>query len=453
MKRKWLKRTLVLLLCIAFPCHWALSSIGDRPGVIKDVDFAQIYFGVRCLIDHQDPYDGEAPLRAFDASGLRFPANPPENLRINRITIAQAMYLPTGFLVLAPFALAPWAIAHMVWFWVMAGLLALAGLLAWDLASDAPFLAGWMTGFILLNSVMVLLVANPAGIAVPLCIIAAWCFLKGRLGPVGVALLAAGLVIKPQDAGLLWLYFLLAGGPGRKRAWQTLGVAAVLGTCAAVWIAPIAPRWLPELRRNIHLEFVPGGIDNLNPFGAASSQFDPVISMQNTLRVLRDAPGFYGPGTLIVTGLVVLAWALVIARKRSSSRRILLALAATSVLTLLPSYHRNHDAKLLLMMIPACTLLWAGGGVRRWVALGLTWAAILVTSDMPVIGSIVAMGILRPTAATPGGKLLLLALHPAPLVLLAAGCFYLWAFIYFEPRTADASLPVNAGEAQAAAAG
>lgn len=442
MTRMWLKRVVVLALCIAFSCHWALSSHWDGPEEIANVDFAQIYFGVRSSLDHHDPYDGESPLRAFDASGLRFPTKPPADPKTDRAVMAQAMYLPSGFLVLAPFALAPWAVAQAVWFWLITGLLVVAGLLMWDLAGDAPVLAGCLAGFMLLNSVMVLILGNPAGVVAPLCVIAAWCFWKERFGFLGVALLAVSLAIKPQDAGFVWLYFVLAGGAGRKRAWQTLAVTAVLGLCSVIWIAPVSPHWIAELGRNIRVEMAPGGVNNPDPFGALGTGFDPVISMQNTFRVFRDDASFYRAASFGLIGIFVLAWGAAVARKRVQGRGALLALAATSALTMLPSYHRDHDAKLLMLMIPACAMLWAGGGARRWWALGMTWAAIAVTSDMPVIGLIVAGGILRPSRVALGGKLMLAALQPQAVVLLAAGCFYLWAFWrYEEPERAVGALP------------
>jgi len=59
------------------------------------------------------------------------------------------------------------------------------------------------------------------------------------------------LGIKPHDAGLVWLYFLLAGGIYLKRALQTLLVTAVLGLVTIAWVTPIAPHWMQELHSNL----------------------------------------------------------------------------------------------------------------------------------------------------------------------------------------------------------
>jgi hypothetical protein len=452
MKRKWLKRALVLMVCIAFSCRWAISSHNRHAGVFTDGDFAQLYFDARCAIDHLDAYDGQSPLRELEADGLKFGTPSTPDVQAQRAAVALADYPPTTMFVLAPFTLLRYESADAAWFWLTSALLVLAALSMLDLAEDAPLVAGCMAGFVLLNSVMVLLVRNPAGVVAPFCVIAAWCLIRRRFGPVAVVLMSLSLLIKPQDAGFIWLYFLLAGGTMRRRAWQMLALTVVLGVCAVVWIEPASPHWMPEMHKNIETLAARGGISDPGPAGRPFAGFDPIISVQTTAAILRDDPRFYDSMSYVIGGGLIMAWGVAVLRKRATREGALLALAAASILTILPVYHRTNDAKLLLLMIPACAMLWAGGGVRRWVALALTSAAIFVTSDMPVIGSIVAMEMLRPTAATPGGKLLLLALHPQPLALLAAGCFYLWAFIHFE-QGADARLPVDAGEARVAVAG
>ena len=66
------------------------------------------------------------------------------------------------------------------------------------------------------------------------------------------------------------------------------------------------------------------------------------------------------------------------------------------------------------------------------MALILTGAAIFVTSDLPdLLLSKLQSGI-PATPSTAGGKLELLIEHPAPLILLAAGCFYLWVYIRYQ---------------------
>src|SRR6185437_82752 len=79
---------------------------------------------------------------------------------------------------------------------------------------------------------------------------------------------------------------------------------------------------------------------------------------------------------------------------------------------------------------PACAALWAGKGAARWIALTLTSAAIVVTSDIPLLVLTIATRNLPTYPATVSAKLLdLVLLQPVPLILLATGCFYLWLFV------------------------
>jgi hypothetical protein len=135
--------------------------------------------------------------------------------------------LPTTFIVIAPFAMLPWGPAHVLWMTLTAVSLILAAFLVWNLgASYAPNLSLFLICILLANCQMVFYGGNAAGIVIGLCVVAVWCFLRERFVLAGVLCLAISLAIKPHDAGLVWLYFLLAGGVYRKRALQTLLVTA-----------------------------------------------------------------------------------------------------------------------------------------------------------------------------------------------------------------------------------
>lgn len=448
-------RILVLFLCVGFSYLLAAGIRGDAHGAVKAVDFASVYYAARCGLQHKDAYDPETVLREFDADGGKLPNTRPGEDRIARDVITKVFYPPTALLLAFPLALLPWNAALTAWMSLVAGLMVAVAFLMWDLAGGAPVAAGVMTCFMLLNCVLLLLVGNPAGVAVPACVIAAWCIFKERFAGAGVVLLAIALVVKPHDAGFVWLYFLLAGGAGRKRAWQALMVAALVGAFSLAWIAPSSPHWIQEEHNNIASYGVRGGGDDPGPTGLSYAGPFPIISMQNAVSTLSNDPNFYDPLSYGIVGGVILWWMVAVLRKRPTRNGALLALAAVSCLTLLVGYHRPHDAKLLLLAIPACAVLWAGGGAKRWVALGLTGTAIFVTSDFPLFFLSAAQDHLAISDATFSGKLALLLLHPAPLVLLAAACFYLWIYVRHKPveieavadleaslgRTSEAALP------------
>jgi hypothetical protein len=423
-------RIMILAICVALPSLWAASIRSEGNGAGGAVDFAQVYYGSRCVANHKDPYDGHSPLGELEAEGGRIP----ESAVRARVIMSLAVYLPTALFVLAPLGIMSWPAAIAIWAGLIAALLAVAAMLVWDLGADAADLSGLAVIFVLLNSVFLLAVGNPVGIVVPFCVIAVWCFLNHRFEMVGVVLLALSLVLKPHDAGFLWLYFLLAGGVARKRALQTLAVVAALSICTLIWIRPVSPHWVRELRGNISAVQARGGTQDPGQSGLDTGDFIPNISLESSFSILKDEPQFYYLATYLLTGALMLIWILAVLRKRPTAEGALLALAAVSALTMLPVYHLTYDAKLLLLMIPACSVLWAARGPKRWVALGLTSAAIFVTSDIPVIRLAVLAERLHVSASTLSGKLELLLLQPAPLVLLAAGCFYLWVYIRYEPE-------------------
>src|ERR1035441_24793 len=97
----------------------------------------------------------------------------------------------------------------------------------WDLgAKHAPILSACLIGFLLANSESVFVTGNTAGMVVGLCLVGAWCFLENRFLAAGVLCMAISLAIKPHDAGLVWLFFFVAGGVYRKRALETLILTA-----------------------------------------------------------------------------------------------------------------------------------------------------------------------------------------------------------------------------------
>lgn len=435
---------MILALCIGLPAIWAGAIRGNAPGIVRSGDFGQIYRSSQYVARHIDPYSDEARLETFEAvRPLLLNLSPEKEQAARHSFIGVEVYPPTTLFLIVPFTWLPLPVAQSIWMWLMAGLLGWAAYLVWDLCDAAPAMGGWMACFMLLNCLMPLVFDNPSGVVIPLCVVAAWCFLKERYAWAGVVLLAVSLVMKPHIGGFVWLYFVLAGGSARKRGLQTLAAAAILGVCTAIWILPVSPHWVQELHRNVSSEVAHGSIDDPGPTGDANRSFGPVISLQNALAVFRDDPHFYDPASYAIAGVLILAWGIAVLRKRRSREGALLALAAISALTMLPAYHRAEDARLLLLMLPACAMLWAGGERKRWIPLGLTAAAIVVTSDLPIIIIALATKGLRISASTLGGKLELLALHPAPVVLLAAGCFYLWMFIRFKLPAPNTEEPVN----------
>jgi hypothetical protein len=342
----------------------------------------------------------------------------------------QQVYLPTAFPFIAPFALLKWNIAHLLWMVLTAGILTLAAFVilneAWP---NAPNIAFYFTCFILVNSGIVIGGGNSAGIVVGLSAIAARCFLHEKFEAAGVVCLAVSLAIKPHDAGWVWLFFFLAGGLFRKRALQTLIVLGVIAVPAVAWVTHAVPNWVQETQANLQMTSAHGGNADPGPTSGIGLGPGMIIDLQTVVSIFRNEPGFYNLITYFICAPLLAVWAIVTLRARFSVARAWLALATISAISMLPVYHRPYDAKLLMLTIPACAVLWTEGGIVGRVAMLLTGAGLVATSDIPLaIGNMLTSSL----ASNPVGFLqkvkAALLIRPAPIILLTLGTFYLWIY-------------------------
>ena len=449
------KALVCLLLSAAISVTWG-SIIATRfySGMGS---FKAVFYGTRCLIRHSDPYDPAVFPQVYESEGGRFSPVPSEAFLYRRGNMV-CVNLPTALFLVAPFAILPWKTAVFLWMVLQAAGLSMAAFLIWLIARDYALKpATLLIGLLLANAEIVLSLGNLAGIVVSLCIVAVWCLLEERFVRAGVICLAISLALKPHDAGLVWFYFLLLGGAYRKRALQTLVVVAALTLPAILWVSSVSPQWPQELRANIHALSAHGSVNDPGPDSLSFLMADPVISLQSTFSLLRDEPRFYNAASYLTCGLLLFAGAVRVLRSRLTKQNAWIALAAIAPLSMLPVYHRTYDAKLLLLTVPACALLWREGGPLKWLAGLMTTLAIASTSDVPTtIVSQIMYGMIGGLDGAWGKFLTAFVFHPAPLVLLATGSFYLW--VYFR-RTAQerggsadarepfgASLAANHGE-------
>jgi hypothetical protein len=390
-------------------------------------DFKAVYYGSRCLLQHCDPYSESDLLRVYLAEGGERPSDALQRGQRQGITVC--VYPPAAFIFIAPFALLPWGPAHALWMILIAGSFILAAFLMWNTgASHAPVISGGLIALLLVNSMSLLMIGNAAGVVVSLCAVAVWCFIEERFAAAGVLCLAACLAIKPHDAGLVWLYFLLAGGVYRKRALQTLAVTAALAIPAVVWVGQVAPHWMRELNSNLATLSAPGGLNSPDPTTASTGTAAMVVNLQSVVSVFRDDPRLYTSVSYLVCGALLLVWSVMTLRSRPTPARAWLALAAVSALTMLATYHRPYDAKLLLLTVPACAMLWAEGGPMGWLALLVNTAGFVLTGDIPLALLVSLTRSLHvDTAGLPGKMLTVVLARPAPLMLLAMSVFYLIA--------------------------
>jgi len=422
-----------LILLLLGAVGFVLGGIAwQRISPIQMGDFKIVYYSARCLVQNGDPYNESAVLRVYRAEGRE----PAFESQVNREAITRYFYPPTAFVFTVPFAAMGFGTARTLWLVLSAGSLILAAILTWDLAAAfAPVLSGAMLGVLLVNSLWLFMIGNSAAIAVSFCIIAAWCFFRDRFALAGILCLAIGLAVKPNDAGLVWLFLLLAGGTLRKRALQTAAVVVVLSVPAVLWVGHAAPHWPQELKANMSSFTGVGGMADPAATGMAGRNMDSVVELQSAVSIFFSEPGAYN---LITYGFclpLVLVWAFLSLRMKAGRSRNWLALAAIAPLTMLPSYHLQHDAKLIMLCIPACAMLWARRGWIGWISMLITGAGIVINGDI-FSGARVLLTrpFVVPKPNFTSRLTTILLTRQAPLILFAMAIFFLivMAICYLE---------------------
>lgn len=388
------------------------------------VDFQVIYYGTQCAIQHHDPYR-ISELRAFYVSEeAKLPPNsidPPHD-------VERFYYLPTIFVLVLPFVMLPWWTALAIWVTLLFGSLVIASFLMWKVGSEyAPGRALLLVCILLANVEVGIALGNPSFVVVGLCSIGVWCLVNERFVPLAVICLAVSLLSKPHDAGFVWLYFILSGGIRRKVGLQSFAISIALGLIALIWISHVSPGWYQEWHANLSSISAHG---QLNDPGPDALRHAIVIDLQAAMSVFWDNPAFYNAATYLICGVLFVIWVAVTLRRPFSGREAWFALAAVVPLTMLVTYHRLYDSKLLLLTVPACVILCASGGRIGRTALAVNIAAFILTGDIPFTLFQLAADRLHVNAIGIHEKIVMLLLtRQVSLILLAMAVFYLWVYV------------------------
>jgi hypothetical protein len=399
------------------------------------VDFRAVYAGTRCLLHGHNPYNVAELAHEYQSEdGQR----PPDGLRFFQ-SVTLYVNMPTTFVVVAPFAVLLWGPAHTLWIVFTMAVFVLATLLMWNLGADySPEVSIILACLFAFDSQGIFVAGNTAGIVVGFCVIAVWCFIRNRFVWAGVFCLSLSLAIKPHDSGLIWLYFLLIGGTFRKWAVRSFILTIVIALGAVIWVSFVAPHWLQDWRSNLNVISAPGGINEPGPSSITGRSGAPVIDLQAALSIFLDYPPFYNVTSYTICGALLLAWIIRTMRSRFSVAEAWLALAAVAALTMLVTYHRAWDAKLLMLAIPPCCMLWARGTMVGKIALAVTVAAIFCVGDF-TLGAfkLVSDSFHLPAEGVFGKVLTVLLMRPASLALIAICLFYLWIYVWWKDLQQD----------------
>ena len=422
------KSVILILLCSAFSIvtgRWLDQSSGAGTS-----SYRAVYYGARCLIHHTDPYNPDEFSRIYVAESGALPRDSARRPLFLRAVMV-CVNLPTTLFLLVPLALLPWGLSHVLWLALIAICLPIAAVLAYDLtAKHGSRLPLILICFMMANCQVLFTVANTAGVAVGLCVIAVWCFMRQKLEWLGVFALAISLALKPHDSGLVWLWLLVSGGVLRKRALQTAILVAAIALPAVLVVAHSSPHWRTELAGNLAATSAHGDISDPGPASnSRQGSADIIIDLQTALSLLYDEPHFYNPTTYIACGFLILVWVFSRLRALGEQSNRFAALACLAPITMLISYHRPYDAKLLLLAIPAITMLGDEAARRRKVALFTVALAVFFTSDLPLaLQAMLTRAINVPALGSFGRTIFLPVLRPAPIALLLMAIVFVWIY-------------------------
>jgi hypothetical protein len=421
------RRAAWIIFLLSAGCFVLFGFALERAAPYPFSDFKLVYYSTKCLLQRCDPYNINQLQSFYEINGW--------NVQSYTLVVREAwvycIYPPTTFIMIVPFTLLNWHTAHTLWAALVAGFFILSSLLMWKTAANySPGISLLLVCLVLLNAELLFATGNAAGLVLGLCIIAAWCLVNERFIPFGILCLAVSLALKPHDAGFVWLFFLLSGGIHRKRALRVLAIVGALGLAAIMWASLVAPHWLHELHFNLVAEGLPGGPSDPTPGDRTVGRAIGIVDLQTITSMFSNNPRIYNLVSYVVCGTLLIVWAVKTLRSPFSKEKAWFALAVIAPLTLLPTYHREYDAKLLLLTIPACAILWSEKGAVRWIALLLNTAAILFAGDLSLSAFMVFTRGLHPSATGLPVKMLDIPLtRPVPLFLLILSLFYLWIYV------------------------
>ena len=356
------------LLIVAACCIFSfLVWRGRYTNVEMCRDFVPIYAGSRCLLHGCSPYDPSALYREFvSAGGTGF--NP--RLWTNGV----AVYPPTTFLVTLP--LAPLTIGAMDWIWISLVLFSVCGtaLLMADLAADFTLLpAAIPIASLLCASTVVGKLGQPAAIEIGILGASMWLVLRRKWPWLTASLLGIGFVFKPQLALALALWMFLQPGYCRRVVLRACTVAIVIISLTLVVYAarPATRTWFPQLMSSLAVVQQPHHHDsngnetklfNSNFIGPENPDTQSMTDVQVVAAIWSLRWANFIAAAVFLPLLAVWGWAWWRAPKTHEAA--LIALACLCPMTLLPIYHRQYDAILLLLCMPAVSVLWMHG--KRW---------------------------------------------------------------------------------------
>jgi hypothetical protein len=405
----------ILALCSLLLLTRGYHDLRAQPS--KGADFQTVYGMSRCLLHGCDPYDASQVRNAFMQGGGK--VTEPGAFRRY-----EPLYTPPALVLSIPFALLPWNVARVAWLFVTTGSFLLAVFLLASLCSEySPVLSLTCLGLLVLTSTPLLVLAQPALIAIGCAGIAVWCFLRQKALWLGVGCLVVSVIYKPHVSLLILVYFLLAGAYHRRLAIRVLLLVIAICVPAILWISwmPASAHWMSELPANIAGITARGNVADPGPTNPGSSA---MTSLQSLFSVFRDEPIFYNTLAQCIGGALLLVWLYPAIRMRPSLEKNRLAVASIACITLLPIYHLDYDSRLLILIFPAFAVLLSRATHLRVLLFAAMCIAmgLLAHQRRPLLARLTKP--LQPLHAWQ----IALALRPIPIVIVALAVGFLTLF-------------------------
>jgi hypothetical protein len=336
---------ILVLISIVF----AVRGFQSEPKFFWSRDFKPLYAGARCLLHNRNPYDGEALRMEYQQAGgdMRDPTP---------FQPHYSLYPPPAFVLMMPFALFKWQVAHYLFLGVSAGLLIAASFLVASLCAPmSPIMLPILIGIFLLGANSMMMLAQPSMIAIGLCVIGTVLLLQRRYTALAIISFSLSLALKPHTGAFVWLYF-FAHPRYRSKAVSIFAVTVLLCLPGVIWVSvmPASAHWLQELRANLKTFDVPGALSDPGPRDLDAYN---MTTLQTILSLVRDDKAFYNPASWGVSGVLLLFILAVVRKPRLSYDQQVFAIAALTCLSMLPFYHRTYDTKLLLLCFPALAVV------------------------------------------------------------------------------------------------
>jgi hypothetical protein len=312
-------------------------------------DFVPVYTGARCLLHGCNPYDTSQLEQQFFLAGGHAGELPSWDIDV-------PVYPPSTFLVLSPLALLRFPVARLLWFLLNGSLLVVSTFLVLSLCPGSHrWLATTLGSFFLLTSGILLVLGQPAILAISLVVIGGYLFLRNRFLPLGSLLFMLSLAVKPQIGGLIVLYLLAQKIHWRYAALAMAGALALLLSAGLILkLQPRSADWISALRANLTATLNTGGSADPRP---ANQQSIGDTNLQAVSSIFFSDAGRFNAAAYIAFLLLLAAWVITILRTHASPELRVVALGALSILSLTPVYHRFYDTRLLLLSIPAVLIV------------------------------------------------------------------------------------------------